>query len=57
MDLRAVKGMNDVLPADIAAWHRIERAYAQTMAFWGELAYVDLLQPPFHFHFVDQPDA
>ncbi|MBO9687291.1 hypothetical protein [Roseateles chitosanitabidus] len=34
-----------------------QEAYAQTMAFWGELAYVDLLQPPFHFHFVDQPDA
>ncbi|WP_343628661.1 hypothetical protein [Roseateles sp.] len=32
-------------------------AYEHTMAFWSELAYVDLLQPPFLLHFVDQPEG
>jgi histidyl-tRNA synthetase len=30
--LRAVKGMNDVLPGESARWHRIEAAFARTMA-------------------------
>lgn len=29
--LRAVKGMNDVLPSDIARWHMIEHAFRETM--------------------------
>lgn len=33
--LRRPKGMNDVLPADIAAWHRVEAAYARTMRLHG----------------------
>jgi histidyl-tRNA synthetase len=35
MDLRAVKGMNDVLPGDVVAWQRVEAAYARTMALHG----------------------
>src|SRR5271156_3737415 len=30
--LRAVKGMNDVLPGESARWQRIEAAFARTMA-------------------------
>jgi histidyl-tRNA synthetase len=33
--IRAVKGMNDVLPAEIAGWHRVERAYGRRMALAG----------------------
>jgi histidyl-tRNA synthetase len=33
--IRAVKGMNDVLPAEIAGWHRVERAYARRMDLAG----------------------
>jgi histidyl-tRNA synthetase len=33
--LRAVKGMNDVLPAEIGRWHRIERTFARTMSLHG----------------------
>ncbi len=35
MELRAVKGMNDVLPADMAAWHRLEQAYARALTLHG----------------------
>ena len=33
--IRAVKGMNDVLPAEIARWHRVERAYGRRMDLAG----------------------
>ncbi|MFO0676452.1 MAG: histidine--tRNA ligase [Polyangiaceae bacterium] len=33
--LRAVKGMNDVLPDEASAWHRVEKAFATTMALHG----------------------
>ncbi|MDP8999244.1 MAG: histidine--tRNA ligase [Myxococcota bacterium] len=33
--LRAVKGMNDVLPDEIGRWHRIERTFARTMSLHG----------------------
>ncbi len=33
--LRAVKGMNDVLPDEVGRWQRVERAYARTMALHG----------------------
>jgi histidyl-tRNA synthetase len=33
--IRAVKGMNDILPDEIARWHRLEAAYARTMALHG----------------------
>ncbi len=33
--LRAVKGMNDVLPDEIARWHRVERLYRETMSLHG----------------------
>jgi histidyl-tRNA synthetase len=33
--LRAVKGMNDVLPDEIARWHRVEATFAKTMALYG----------------------
>jgi histidyl-tRNA synthetase len=33
--LRAVKGMNDVLPDEIGRWQLIERAYARTMSLHG----------------------
>src|SRR5271165_6494355 len=33
--LRAVKGMNDVLPDEIGRWHFIERAYARAMSLHG----------------------
>jgi histidyl-tRNA synthetase len=33
--LRAVKGMNDVLPDESARWHRIEATYARAMALHG----------------------
>ena len=39
MALRAIKGMNDVLPAEIGPWHRIESLYRETMrrAGFGEI--------------------
>src|SRR5258708_438501 len=33
--LRAVKGMNDVLPDEIGRWHHVERLYARTMRLQG----------------------
>jgi histidyl-tRNA synthetase len=33
--LRAVKGMNDVLPEDVGRWHRVEQRFATTMALYG----------------------
>src|ERR1700743_1027183 len=33
--LRAVKGMNDVLPEDVGRWQQVERAYARTMSLHG----------------------
>ncbi len=33
--LRAVKGMNDVLPDEVGRWQHIERAYARTMGLHG----------------------
>jgi histidyl-tRNA synthetase len=33
--LRAVKGMNDVLPDEIGRWQRVEQAYARTMSVYG----------------------
>ncbi len=33
--LRAVKGMNDVLPDEIGRWHFVERAYARAMSLHG----------------------
>lgn len=33
--LRAVKGMNDVLPDEIGRWQRVEAAYARAMALYG----------------------
>jgi len=33
--LRAVKGMNDVLPGDIGRWQRVEQIYARTLHLSG----------------------
>jgi histidyl-tRNA synthetase len=33
--LRAVKGMNDILPDEIGRWQRVEQAYARTMSVHG----------------------
>src|SRR5271155_809015 len=33
--LRAVKGMNDVLPDEIGRWQRVEKAYARAMSLHG----------------------
>lgn len=33
--LRAVKGMNDVLPDEIGRWHRVEQVYSRTMSLHG----------------------
>jgi histidyl-tRNA synthetase len=33
--LRAVKGMNDVLPDEIGQWHRVEEAFARRMGLAG----------------------
>src|SRR5689334_10814547 len=33
MELRAVRGMNDILPAEVAKWHRLEAAFRA----WAEL--------------------
>ena len=33
--LRAVKGMNDVLPDEVGGWQRVERAYAHSMSLHG----------------------
>lgn len=35
VQLRAVKGMNDVLPADIGRWHLVEAAYRRAMEALG----------------------
>ena len=35
MTLRAVKGMNDVLPAEIGRWQRLERAFRETFELGG----------------------
>ncbi len=35
VSLRKPKGMNDVLPDDVAAWHRVEATYAKTMQLHG----------------------
>ncbi len=32
---RAVKGMNDVLPDELARWHRVEEAFERTMRLYG----------------------
>ncbi|MEO8876260.1 MAG: histidine--tRNA ligase [Polyangiaceae bacterium] len=39
MALRAIKGMNDVLPAEIGPWHRVENLFHETMrrAGFGEV--------------------
>jgi histidyl-tRNA synthetase len=33
--IRAIKGMNDVLPDDVGRWQRVERIYARTMGLHG----------------------
>jgi histidyl-tRNA synthetase len=33
--LRAVKGMNDVLPDEVGRWQRLERVYARTASLYG----------------------
>ena len=33
--LRAVKGMNDLLPGEMARWHTVEAAFARTMSLAG----------------------
>jgi histidyl-tRNA synthetase len=33
--IRAVKGMNDVLPDEVGRWHRIERTFARMMSLHG----------------------
>lgn len=33
--LRAVKGMNDVLPDEVGRWQRVEQVYARTMSLYG----------------------
>ena len=33
--IRAVKGMNDVLPGEIARWHRVEKAFHETSQRYG----------------------
>lgn len=33
--LRAVKGMNDVLPDELSRWHRVEKAFTRTMELYG----------------------
>ena len=33
--LRAVKGMNDVLPEDIPRWRRIEKTFWDTVSRYG----------------------
>ena len=33
--LRAVKGMNDILPGEVSRWHRLEAAYAHAMKLHG----------------------
>lgn len=35
MQYRAVKGMNDILPAEIRAWHRLERAFVRSAELHG----------------------
>src|SRR4051794_26245863 len=42
MNLRAVKGMNDILPEDIGRWHRLERAFRATV----ELYRYEEVRPP-----------
>jgi histidyl-tRNA synthetase len=42
MNLRAVKGMNDILPEEIGRWHRLERAFRATV----ELYRYEEVRPP-----------
>ena len=42
MNLRAVKGMNDILPDEIGRWHRLERVFRATM----ELYRYEEVRPP-----------
>lgn len=35
VSIRAVKGMNDVLPGEIARWHRLEALFRRSMALTG----------------------
>lgn len=35
MPFRAVKGMNDILPEQMARWQRLESAFRETMALYG----------------------
>jgi len=35
MNLRAVKGMNDILPEEIGRWHQVEAAYRRTLERCG----------------------
>src|SRR5690606_11166460 len=34
-NLRAVKGMNDILPDEVVRWHRLERAFRETVEAYG----------------------
>src|SRR5215468_336347 len=42
MNLRAVKGMNDILPDEIGRWHRLEKTFRATM----ELYRYEEVRPP-----------
>lgn len=35
MELRAVKGMNDILPEEIGRWHRLETTFRQAVELYG----------------------
>jgi histidyl-tRNA synthetase len=35
MQFRSVKGMNDLLPAELNAWHRLEEAFKRHVALYG----------------------
>jgi histidyl-tRNA synthetase len=35
MELRAVKGMNDILPEEIGRWHRLESTFRQVVELYG----------------------
>ena len=35
MSLRAVKGMNDILPDEIGRWHRLEGAFRRVAELYG----------------------
>lgn len=46
MQFRAVKGMNDLLPTEIGAWHRLEAAFARQARLYGfEEIRTPLLEP------------